>query len=68
MSDTPKTVKEIVAEMRVLAMMQNGNFVTVSKGMWECICGLLETRERQYQGVLQLAREMCGMEGACKEE
>lgn len=62
MPDTSKTVKEIVAEMRVLSMMQNGDFVTVSKGMWECICGLLETEEKHYQDILKLAERMCGME------
>lgn len=63
MSDTSKTVKEIVAEMRVLSAIQGGEFVTVSKELWEYLCGLLEIKERQYQEVLQLAKEMCGMEG-----
>ena len=47
MLDTSKTIKEIVAEMRVISMMQSGDFVTVTKGMWECICGLLETEEKK---------------------
>lgn len=62
MSDKSKTVKDIVAEMRVLSAIQGGQSVTVTKELWEYLCGLLETRERQYQEVLQLAKEMCGME------
>ena len=68
MTDTSKTVKDIVAEMRVLSEIQSGSSVTVTKELWEYICGLLEMRERQYQEVLQLAKKMCGMEVSCKEE
>lgn len=63
MPDTSKTVKDIVVEMRVLSAIQGGQSVTVTKETWEYLCGLLETRERQYQEVLQLAKKMCGMEG-----
>lgn len=59
MSDKLTVVQDVVLKMRSMAESHNGQTVTVSKDLWQFISDLLETTEKHYQEVLELAKKFC---------